>query len=228
MKRVLSLLLLMLATCPAWADVTIDGVKKIPQFGYAELSVKGYSTVAWKISPPPVQYKKYPDGCVRFGGVPGTTYTVDVTAVDFDKKLLDNATDLIVFDGPPPVDPVVPPVNPVVPPVDPVVPPLDPTDTLPGKLLAAFRADTDPAKAINVMQLAALYRQSVSTAKTTTAATVLALFQQVGNARDNMLPGDPLPAVPLARRLRGMMIPVSEAEFKRPFRDLCVVAIPRK
>ena len=186
--------LMLMTAIPAFADVVVGGTKDpVAPYGYAELKVKDFTTVKWKVTPTPIQYKKCDDGFVRFGGIPGTTYTVEVMVVDFDKKIFDSGEYKVVFSGtsPKPVDPVIDPIDPPKP-VDPVI---DPTDTLPATLQAAYNSDPDPNKALNTQQLAALFKQSSEIAKTTPAKTVLALFQQVGGARDLILPGNPIAVV---------------------------------
>lgn len=131
-------------------DVPINGADKpVPQYSFAELSIKTEAgdRASWTVYPPPV--KKVDDGAGKlyFGGKPGTTYTVSVVRVNFDKKTFDTGNVQVSFAGEQP-DPDVDPDNP------------DGSASqtqLVRRLQAAADLEDDAEKA-NIRTLASLYR----------------------------------------------------------------------
>lgn len=103
----LVLMACLLWAMPIFADVTIEGDRKVPNNSFAVLSVKGSVNTRWKIVPKPVK-QVIRNGELIFSGLPGVTYTVFADVVDFEKKSFDGADADISFD-PLPVIPVDPP-----------------------------------------------------------------------------------------------------------------------
>lgn len=159
-KALSCLVLLSLALPPLFAgDIKIDGAEKpVPQYTYAELSIKltPGDKVAWHVLPQPTKKTDRGDGWLQFSGPPGATYTVVVTIVNFKEERLEKGETSVTFAGAP-----VPPPNP-----DPPGP--GPSPKPDGKLgLSKASRDgaaqvTDPNKVDSAKKLASAQRGHAS------------------------------------------------------------------
>jgi hypothetical protein len=149
------------------ADVQINGLDKpVPQYGFAELSVKleAGDMASWQVYPQPVKKTQPGPGQLYIGAKPGAAFQVNVTVVNFDKKTLETGQGTLTFAGEAPdVDPI-PPDGPAS---DPAV------SKLAAKFLAAVELEDD-AERVYTKKLAALYRNAVT--KVDAAATMQDLY----------------------------------------------------
>lgn len=128
MKKQAALFLLFLTPQLYAADVPVNGADKpVPQYGYAELSVKVEKgdQVLWDVTPEPVKVTDHGDGMLIFSGKPGSTFQVRVFVFNFDAKTLNRGKAVVTFAGEAP---------------DPVPPPDGPVDPAAATLLSKFRA----------------------------------------------------------------------------------------
>jgi hypothetical protein len=180
MKKVL-LCLLLLALPASAGEIQVAGDKQVKENSFAELWIEGNTNVAWLVYPPPVKIVNR-SGYLYFSGVPGTTYVVMVTSVDFDRKKIDNGTATVSFGNPGPG----PPPGPVPPPTPPV------EDQLVKDLRAA--ALVDPDKAL-IGTLATFYSDAQRLVDDARTVTWVGLFADMsGMAAEAGIAGK-LPAV---------------------------------